>query len=59
LQQVLTACRNTGKIPGLACQSAEEAARRAAQGFQFLTAGGDGGFLRQGALAGLKQLGLA
>ncbi|HEX2187207.1 MAG TPA: aldolase/citrate lyase family protein [Chloroflexota bacterium] len=59
LEQVVQACRNTGKIPGLACPSPEDAKRRAEQGFQFLTAGSDVGFMLAGARAGLGTLGLA
>ncbi len=58
LERVVQACRNTGKIPGLACASPEEAKRRAEQGFQFLTAGSDVGFMLAGARAGLQTLGL-
>jgi 4-hydroxy-2-oxoheptanedioate aldolase len=58
LERVVEACRNTGTIPGLACASPEEARRRAEQGFQFLTAGGDGGFMLAAARAGIKTLGL-
>jgi 4-hydroxy-2-oxoheptanedioate aldolase len=57
LERIVQACRNTGTIPGLACGSPEEATRRAAQGFQYLTAGSDAGFLIGGAKAGLKTLG--
>src|ERR687885_705773 len=41
LERIVQACRNTGKIPGLACGTPEEAQRRASEGFQFLTAGSD------------------
>ncbi len=58
LERIVQACRNTGKIPGLACPSPEEARRRAEQGFQFLTAGSDAGFMLAGARAGLQTLGL-
>jgi 4-hydroxy-2-oxoheptanedioate aldolase len=58
LERIVQACRNTGKIPGLACGGPEEARRRAEQGFQFLTAGSDAGFLLGGARAGLHTLGL-
>jgi 4-hydroxy-2-oxoheptanedioate aldolase len=58
LERVVEACRNTGKIAGLSCSSPEEMVRRAAQGFQFLTGGGDGGFIMSGAAAGIKTLGL-
>jgi 4-hydroxy-2-oxoheptanedioate aldolase len=53
LETILQACRNTGKAPGLACASPEEARRRADQGWQFLTAGSDAGFMLSGARAGL------
>jgi 4-hydroxy-2-oxoheptanedioate aldolase len=56
LERVLAACRNTGKIPGLACSGAEDARRRAAQGFRFLTAGSDLGFMLAGATAGVRSL---
>ena len=58
LDQILAACRNTGKIAGLACPTPEDARRRGDQGWQFLTAGGDAGFMLGGARAGLKVLGL-
>jgi 4-hydroxy-2-oxoheptanedioate aldolase len=54
LERIVQACRNTGKIPGLSCGSPEEAKRRAAQGFQFLTAGSDAGLMLAAARAGLK-----
>lgn len=54
LEAIVQACRNTGTIPGLACNSPEEAQMRAAQGFQFLTAGGDMSFMLGGAMAGLE-----
>jgi 4-hydroxy-2-oxoheptanedioate aldolase len=59
LERIVTACRNTGKIAGLACATPEEARRRADEGFQFLTAGGDAGFMLSGAHAGLRVLGAA
>lgn len=58
LEKVVQACKNTGKAPGLACSGPEEARKRADQGFQYLTAGGDMGFMLNGAAAGLKTLGL-
>lgn len=58
LERVVAACRNTGTIPGLSCSSPEEMVRRAAQGFQFLTGGGDLSFMLHGAAAGLRTLGL-
>jgi 4-hydroxy-2-oxoheptanedioate aldolase len=57
LEQILTACRNTGKAPGLACPTPEDARRRADAGWQFLTAGGDAGFMLGAAKAGLNVMG--
>lgn len=56
--RVLEVCQQTGKIPGIACGSPEEAASRAAQGFKFLNAGGDMTLLMDAARAGLKTVGL-
>lgn len=56
LERVLRACRSTGKVPGLACASAEEAKYRAGQGFRFLTCGSDVGFLGAGADAALRTV---
>ncbi|MDW7981413.1 MAG: aldolase/citrate lyase family protein [Thermomicrobium sp.] len=58
IERVLEACRNTGKIAGYAAYGIEDALRRAAQGFRFVTAGSDIGFLVQGALSGVERLGL-
>jgi 4-hydroxy-2-oxoheptanedioate aldolase len=58
LEQIVRACRNTGKIAGLSCGSPDEALRRAAQGFQFLTAGVELGMLLAAARAGARALGL-
>jgi 4-hydroxy-2-oxoheptanedioate aldolase len=56
LERVIQACRNTGKIPGIAGRSLQDGQTRAAQGFQFITASGDAGLLLAGATAGVKQL---
>ena len=56
IERVLQACRDTGKIPGFAEGSAEGALRRAEQGFRYLWAGFDEGFLEGGALAALEEL---
>jgi 4-hydroxy-2-oxoheptanedioate aldolase len=56
IQKILQACRNTGKIAGIAAGGVENARQRADQGFQFVTAGGDAGFMLAGAKAGLKIL---
>lgn len=56
VEQVLQACRNTGKIPGFAGASPEQALELAERGFQFLTAGGDATMLFGGAASGVKLL---
>ncbi len=56
LERVVEACRNTGKIPGIAAGTPEEARQRAEQGFQYVTAGSDLGFMLSGAAAGLHTL---
>ena len=58
IERVIEACKNTGKIPGFAAFSPEDAKMRAEQGFRFLTAGSDAGFMLGGARAGLVTLGL-
>ena len=55
--QVFEATKRAGKIPGIYTPSASEALRRAAQGGLFLTAGGDGPWVVEGALSTLKELG--
>lgn len=59
IERVVEACRNTGTIPGYAAGSPDEALSRAAEGFRYLTAGSDVGFLLGGASRGVKQLGLS
>ena len=56
LGKIVQACRNTGTIPGVAGRSLDDAKRRADQGFLFITAGSDAGFLMAGAAAGLAEL---
>ncbi len=56
IERVLEACRNTGTIPGYAAFTPTDAAARARQGFRFLTAGSDRGFLMEGARAGVATL---
>ena len=56
VEQVVQACRNTGKIPGYAGASPEQALQLAGQGFQFLTAGNDAGMVLGSAAAGVKAL---
>jgi 4-hydroxy-2-oxoheptanedioate aldolase len=53
LEDVVTACNNVGKAPGLAMFAPEDGAWAASLGFRYNTAGWDGGFLRGGAVAGL------
>jgi 4-hydroxy-2-oxoheptanedioate aldolase len=56
LEKVVQACRNTGKIPGVAGRSIQDGVNRAAMGFQFITAGSDAGFILAGAAAALATL---
>lgn len=56
LETVLAACRNTGKIPGIAGRSVADAVARTEMGFRFVTAGSDAGFIIAGAAAALKSL---
>lgn len=58
LEKVVVACRNTGKIPGLASGSPEDALARVAQGFQFLTVGSDARLVLTGSRAAVQMLGL-
>ncbi len=50
--------RIPAKIPGLSCSGPEEARDRAAQGFRYLTAGGDLGLMLTAAKAGLVTMGI-
>jgi 4-hydroxy-2-oxoheptanedioate aldolase len=59
IERVKGACKNTGKIPGIAAGSPEDAARRAGEGFRFINAGGDFTLMMDAARAGLNLLGLA
>lgn len=56
LETVLKACEDTGKIPGIAGGSVEDALNRASQGFRFITATGDGGLLEAGATNAVARL---
>ncbi len=51
MQQVLKACKNTGKAAGKHCFSPEEVSARIAQGFQYLALSADAGFLNSAAKA--------
>ncbi len=55
IERVLQACRNTGKIPGFAGASPQQAIELAERGFQFLTSGSDAGFLLSGAAAAVTS----
>jgi 4-hydroxy-2-oxoheptanedioate aldolase len=57
IERIIAACRNTGKIAGLATADPDSAWQASQQGFRFLTAGSDIGFLMSGARAGLRTLG--
>ena len=59
LEKIVQACKDTGKVPGIACGSPEEGKRRVEQGFQYIVAGSDVGFMLAGAKAGLKTMGVA
>jgi 4-hydroxy-2-oxoheptanedioate aldolase len=56
IERVVEACRNTGKIPGFASDTPQQALDRVKQGFQFLTSGSDSGFMVGGAVAGVATL---
>lgn len=56
LERVIQACHNTGKIPGISAYGLENAVERAREGFRFITAAGDSGFLVEGARAGVRFL---
>ncbi len=58
LERIVQACNNTGKVPGLSCSSPTEMVQRVAQGFRYVTGGGDMPFILEGAAAGIKTLGL-
>ena len=55
--QVFEACKRVNKIPGIYTPSASEALRRADQGGLFMTSGGDGPWVVEGAKETLRQLG--
>ncbi len=56
LERVREACRNTGKVPGLACMSPMTARRRADEGWQFLTAISDASMIQNTARESLAIL---
>jgi 4-hydroxy-2-oxoheptanedioate aldolase len=59
LERVLEACRNTGKVPGIAAMNPEDAIARAADGWRFINAGADSQLMMDGAVAAIKTVGLA
>jgi 4-hydroxy-2-oxoheptanedioate aldolase len=54
LEDVVQACHNTGKIPGIDAGAPDSAAKRVEQGFRFIPMGNDAKFLTGSAAAGLK-----
>jgi 2-keto-3-deoxy-L-rhamnonate aldolase RhmA len=54
---IFEATKRAGKIPGIWTGSASEALRRADQGGLYLTTGGDGPWVVQGARRTLEELG--
>ena len=56
LESILAACRDTGKVPGIAGGGLEDARRRRRQGFQFITVTSDAALLAQGAAAARAAL---
>ena len=56
VERVLQAWRDTGKLPGFAGSSPEHASALARQGFRFITAGSDLGFMLGGAADGLRVM---
>jgi 4-hydroxy-2-oxoheptanedioate aldolase len=56
LEQVVVACRNTGKIAGISASDPHDAVVRARQGYQFIVAENDGNFLMNGIAAAWKIL---
>ena len=57
LSRILEACRNTGKIPGISTGHFSDARQFIEQGFLFVTAGYDDGYVAQGAEEALRELG--
>ena len=57
IDRVWKAGKQAGLISGIYSLGVDDLKRRLAQGFQFIAAGGDLGFLTQGAEATLKQIG--
>jgi 4-hydroxy-2-oxoheptanedioate aldolase len=58
LEKIKVACANTGKVPGIAAMSPEDAADRATQGWRFINAGADSQILMDGVAAAIGTVGL-
>jgi 4-hydroxy-2-oxoheptanedioate aldolase len=58
VENILQACKNTGKFAGYSTTGPEEALALASRGFQFLTVGSDAGFILKGIAAEMAQLGI-
>lgn len=56
LEDVVQACRNTGKIPGIDIGGPDLAVLRVQQGFRFVVMGSDVRFLQSGATAAIKTV---
>lgn len=56
VDRILKACRANGVIPGIVTASAEDAARRIRQGFQFVTCMNDLGFFRSRTLRHIETV---
>lgn len=56
LERVLTACRNTGKIPGIDPGNIEQAARHGRNGYRFLVVGADLRMLSAAAAGGIRDM---
>ena len=56
VNRILRACQDNGVIPGIVTASAEDAARRIRQGFQFVTCMNDLGFFRSRTLGHIQTV---
>ena len=59
IRGVIKACQKTGKVPGISTPTAEAALRWIEEGCLFVTAGGDPGWVLDGAQETLRKLGRA
>jgi 4-hydroxy-2-oxoheptanedioate aldolase len=58
LERVLVACKNTGKVPGIAAMNPDDAVARAADGWRFINASADGPLMMDAAAAAIQKIGL-